>query len=160
GTGTGGGVAVPTSGGSSGPAFRSTILAGNTATTASPDVARPATSPAVSQGSNVVGDGSGTPGFVDGANGDRVRGGTLPVLDARLGPLGANGGQTPTPMPLNASPAVDRGSNPDGLGTDQRGTGFPRVLGLATDAGAVESPYSPPRATAVLTDVTAVGPTH
>jgi hypothetical protein len=36
------------------------------------------------------------------------------------------------------SPAVDAGANPLGLVADQRGAGFPRVLGAAADIGAFE----------------------
>lgn len=73
-------------------------------------------------------------GFVDtGAN-------ALPFgLDPRLGALAFNGGPTPTMLPLPGSPLRDRGANPTSLITDQRGTGFARTLGSATDIGAVES---------------------
>jgi hypothetical protein len=63
---------------------------------------------------------------------------TAPV-DARLAPLGNYGGPTQTMMPLPGSPAIDQGSpvNP-AFTTDQRG--FPRLLGLRPDIGAVEGP--------------------
>jgi hypothetical protein len=38
------------------------------------------------------------------------------------------------------SPAIDAGSNPHDLDFDQRGAGFPRVLGAAPDIGAFEAP--------------------
>jgi hypothetical protein len=60
-------------------------------------------------------------------------------IDPRLGSLADNGGLMPTRLPLEGSPLLDRGSNPSGLTTDQRGTGFDRVLGSAVDIGAVES---------------------
>jgi hypothetical protein len=42
-------------------------------------------------------------------------------------------------MPLLAgSPAIDAGSNPSALTTDQRGTGFGRVVGTAADIGSFE----------------------
>jgi parallel beta-helix repeat protein len=56
-----------------------------------------------------------------------------------VGPLGNYGGPTPI-CPLTAvSPAIDAGSNPDGLACDQRGPGFPREspVGLP-DIGAAE----------------------
>ncbi len=56
-----------------------------------------------------------------------------------LGPLAPNGGPTRTHALLPGSPAIDAGSNPLGLTTDQRGTGFPRVLGGTADMGAHES---------------------
>ena len=56
-----------------------------------------------------------------------------------LGPLAYNGGTTRTHALLAGSPAIDAGSNPLGLTTDQRGAGFPRVVGGASDMGAYES---------------------
>ncbi len=40
---------------------------------------------------------------------------------------------------LPGSPAINTGSNPLGLVTDQRGAGFPRTVGAGTDMGAYES---------------------
>ena len=57
-----------------------------------------------------------------------------------LGPLNANGGPTRTHALLGGSPAINTGSNPLGLATDQRGAGFPRVNGGQADIGAYESP--------------------
>ena len=56
--------------------------------------------------------------------------------DPRLGPLRSNGGPTRTHALAPGSPAVDAGSNDDGLAFDQRG--FPRSYGAATDIGAFE----------------------
>ena len=58
----------------------------------------------------------------------------------KLGPLQDNGGPTFTRMPLAGSPAIDRGL-PGGTPPtfDQRGTGFPRVIGGRVDVGAVET---------------------
>lgn len=53
-----------------------------------------------------------------------------------LGPLSFNGGATRTHPLLLQSPAIDAGSNPLGLATDQRGSGFPRVIGGTADMGA------------------------
>jgi hypothetical protein len=60
-------------------------------------------------------------------------------LDARLAPLGDYGGPTRTMVLLPGSPAIDQSSpvNP-AFTTDQRG--FPRLLGLRPDIGAVEGP--------------------
>src|SRR5207244_11746443 len=55
------------------------------------------------------------------------------------------------------SPALGRGSNPAGLTTDQRGAGFPRTVGLATDIGAFEGITPPPTASGTFADVTAPG---
>ena len=70
--------------------------------------------------------------------------------DPQLGALGGNGGPTQTQLPAATSPAIDAGSNPLALSTDQRG--LPRTADLAgpnagdgTDIGAVEvSPPAPP----------------
>lgn len=58
--------------------------------------------------------------------------------DPMLLPLADNGGPTLTHELGSGSPAIDAGSNPEALGNDQRGTGFPRVLGAGADIGAVE----------------------
>lgn len=65
--------------------------------------------------------------------------GTLAV-DPGLLPLGDHGGPTPTHALATDSPAIDRGSNPGHFADDQRGTGYPRVSGPATDIGAFELP--------------------
>jgi len=59
-------------------------------------------------------------------------------VDPLLGPLAFNGGPTRTRALYAVSPAIDGGSNPLSLVTDQRGTGFPRVVGAAVDIGAYE----------------------
>src|SRR5262249_5148888 len=80
---------------------------------------------------NVLGDLRGVP-FTGSAN--------LPFgIDPQLSPLANNGGATPTRLPLPGSPLRERGSNPTGLANDQRGAGYPRILGSAADIGAVES---------------------
>lgn len=64
-------------------------------------------------------------------------------VDPLLGPLGDNGGPTPTHAPSQFSPAIDGGA-PEGcrdpagrvIAIDQRG--LPRVVGAACDIGAVE----------------------
>ncbi len=60
-------------------------------------------------------------------------------VDPLLGPPAFNGGPTRTQALLAGSPAINAGSNPSGLTTDQRGAGFPRTTGLATDIGAYEA---------------------
>ncbi len=66
-------------------------------------------------------------------------------LDALLGPLTDNGGQTQTMALLTGSPAINAGDNalavaPNGtaLKTDQRGKGFNRIVGGTVDMGAFE----------------------
>ncbi len=68
--------------------------------------------------------------------------GTLPgdtlSVSPLLGPLADNGGPTMTHALLAGSPAIDAGNNVAALATDQRGTGFARVVGVAADIGAFE----------------------
>ncbi|MEP7208911.1 MAG: choice-of-anchor Q domain-containing protein [Casimicrobiaceae bacterium] len=66
--------------------------------------------------------------------------GNLLGIDPMLAPLAANGGPSRTQALLPGSPAINAGSNPLGLATDQRGIGFPRVNGGTADMGAYESP--------------------
>lgn len=82
-------------------------------------------------------------GFVRGANniiGRATPWTSLPPdtlsVDPLLAPLANNGGPTKTHALLNGSPAIDRGSNLRHRLYDQRGPGFPRVKGTATDIGA------------------------
>jgi hypothetical protein len=74
-------------------------------------------------------------------------------IDPKLGPLQDNGGPTETMALLPGSPALNTGSNPDGLSTDQRGYG-PRNAGGGVDIGAFQLgarpvPPSPPPAPVV-----------
>jgi Right handed beta helix region len=80
--------------------------------------------------------------------------------DLVLGPLAMNGGPTPTHALLYSSPCLNAGSNPAGLTTDQRGTGYSRVFGGQADIGAYEAqttlppPPPPPAVVAVTLPVT------
>lgn len=58
--------------------------------------------------------------------------------DPRLLPLADNGGPTKTHALGAGSPAVDAGNNNAALSTDQRGSGFPRIVGGGPDIGAYE----------------------
>jgi hypothetical protein len=60
------------------------------------------------------------------------------TADPMLGPLRDNGGETQTLALSPDSPAIDRGSNIEGLVHDQRGAPFPRVDGARADIGAFE----------------------
>jgi len=75
---------------------------------------------------NLIGTG-GAGGLGNGVNNNQVG-----VTDARLAPLGGNGGPTQTHALLPGSPALDAGSNTlatnAGLTTDQRGSGFARAV--------------------------------
>jgi len=90
---------------------------------------------------NLIGTG-GSGGLTNVANGNHVD-----VADPGLGTLGNNGGPTQTIPLLPGSPAIDAGNtakaldaNGTPLATDQRGVGFPRVLGAQVDIGAFEAP--------------------
>jgi hypothetical protein len=140
--------------------LESSIVAGNTqprSTNPSPDLAA-TSSPSIT----IVADHS-LIGVADtvtlSASSADNRTGTLAApLDPRLRPLADNGGPTPTHLPHLDSPAIDHGSNPAGLPTDQRGNG--RVLGAAPDIGAVErTPGVPDAAPGPLAAVTEPGGT-
>ena len=81
---------------------------------------------------------------------------TIVGRSAQLAPL-ANYGGTVTGAPghattgalkthilYNGSPAIDAGVNPEGFLFDERGNGFPRTVGPATDIGAVEGSIPSP----------------
>ena len=79
---------------------------------------------------NLIEDGSGT-GLT----------GTI-VADPNLGTLADNGGPTRTFVLLVGSFAIDAGDNtliPVSIITDQRGTGYARIVGGTVDIGAFES---------------------
>src|SRR5690606_708942 len=67
----------------------------------------------------------------------------LKNVDPMLGPLAFNGGPTQTHALLAGSPAIDKGSNPAALTTDQRGAPFVRVSGPQADIGAYEKQATP-----------------
>ena len=91
-----------------------------------------------SGGNNLISNGDNATGFNNGVNGDIVGTAANPV-DPLLGTVQNNGGTTPTAALLTGSPAIDAGSNPRSLDTDQRGAGFARVKGSQTDIGAFEA---------------------
>jgi hypothetical protein len=59
-------------------------------------------------------------------------------VEARLGPLQDNGGPTQAMALLPGSPAINAGDNTGAPAYDQRGSGFPRIVGGAIDIGAFE----------------------
>src|SRR5208337_4446719 len=95
----------------------------------------------VSGAYNLIGTG-GSGGLTNGINGNQV-GVANPGLAAALAD---NGGPTQTIALLPGSPATDKGSNAlavdpttgQPLTTDQRGTGFPRIVNNIVDIGAYE----------------------
>jgi hypothetical protein len=105
---------------------RNTILAGNTVSVGSgPDLNGVLTS----LGHDLIGNTNGASGFVAS---------DLLNVNPLLGQLQDNGGPTQTMAPLPGSPAVDAGDNIDAPDFDQRGPGFPRIVGGAMDIGALE----------------------
>ena len=100
----------------------------------------------ISGGNNLIGNGDDVVGFIDGVNGDLVGSDgddpnnpqTELLIEPNLGELQNNGGSTVTFALLEGSPAIDAGSNPNNLETDQRGEGFARTVGSSTDIGAYE----------------------
>jgi len=132
--------------------FESTIIFGNVSADA--------------PGAQISG-GPGTWSFKNSVLGSKVSianyvdlGGNLPIgTDPLLGPLQNNGGQSKTTLPGSGSPVRNAGSNPASLSFDQRGSGFPRVLGGKADIGAVESVDPVPIAQASVSNVVIGGGT-
>jgi hypothetical protein len=87
-----------------------------------------------------------TPITLGGSN-NLIRSITAPLIlppgtlrtSAHLLPLAANGGSTRTHALGVGSPALDAGTNAQGLANDQRGAGFARVFGSSADIGAYEA---------------------
>jgi hypothetical protein len=88
----------------------------------------------ISGGNNLIGNGEGETGFINGVNGDIVGTSTQPI-NALLGSLADNGGFTQTMALISGSPAINAGSNILKLQLDQRGLN--RSVGQ-TDIGAFE----------------------
>jgi hypothetical protein len=135
--GIGGGIWGSASGGSA-ISLESCVVAGNSAG-AAPDILVSA----VNAKTSSIFSHAGISTFND-LGGNRPAG-----EDPLLEPLQANGGPTKTHLLLPGSPCVNTGSNPANLTTDQRGSGFPRVLGGAPDMGAAEGIDVNPRVTNV-----------
>lgn len=130
--------------------LQNTIVIGNTAETIGNSEVPDDISGVIESYSNVLVGNPGTAGqMVDGTNGSIIgsMNGTqlLPPSEV-IGALAENGGPTKTHALVGGSPAIDAGDTAlavglDGataLATDQRGTGFPRVVGSSVDIGAWE----------------------
>ncbi|MEM7343798.1 MAG: choice-of-anchor Q domain-containing protein [Chloroflexota bacterium] len=88
---------------------------------------------------NLIGNGDSS-GLTNGVNGNLL-GTTGSLINAMLGVLQNNGGNTLTHLPSPGSPAINTG-NPAFIAPptqDQRGTGFDRVFDSRLDIGAVEA---------------------
>src|SRR5262249_2568421 len=103
--------------------IRNTIIAQNFVDTTGigPDVWGAATS----SGHNLIGDSSGSTGFVNGTKSDQVGTSANPI-DPKLAPLANNAGPTKPHALLAGSTAIDRGDNTNAPATDQRGVARPR----------------------------------
>jgi CSLREA domain-containing protein len=103
---------------------------------------------AASSAYDLVGDGTGETGIVNGSNGNQVGTSASPI-NPQLAPLGDNGGPTPTMALLPGSPAIDRipasGGCGVGIVTDQRGLPRPSGAGGLCDVGAFEVQSSLPQ---------------
>jgi CSLREA domain-containing protein len=135
--GVGGGLAIynPTPGIVTELAVKNTIVAGNGGPTGPSDCGTVAM---IASDHNLSSDASCM--FTDP--------GSKQNADAKLGPLGANGGETDTMALLAGSPAIDAGTNEGCPSADQRGVARPQ--GAACDIGAFElvpTPPSPPKTT-------------
>jgi parallel beta-helix repeat protein len=102
---------------------------------------------AVAGVNNLIGDGTGMTGLTNGMNGNQV-GSSGNLIDPLITPLGNYGGPTQTMALLPGSPAIGTGTtsvvtNPPFSGaspfTDQRGTGFARIVNGAVDIGAFQT---------------------
>jgi hypothetical protein len=69
--------------------------------------------------------------------------GNLVGVSAQLGALANNGGSTRTHALQAGSQAINAGSNPLNAPTDQRGAGYARIVGTASDMGAFEFGATP-----------------
>jgi CSLREA domain-containing protein len=135
--------------------LKSSTLVGNSASTAGGGIANEGTATLANtivagstHGGNCSGfDAAGTSNMADdptcGPAFTRVR-----LARLRLGPLANNGGPTETIALRHGSVAIDAGDNgaAQGLITDQRGQGYPRIVGPRVDIGAFE--VQRPRSTA------------
>lgn len=95
---------------------------------------------------NIIGDPGTSGGLTNGVQGNLVgrdqMSSVLPIEEILRPELGFHGGRTPNYLPVPGSPAIDAGT-PDFLISaetefDQRGPGFPRVIGELPDIGSVE----------------------
>lgn len=112
--------------------LQSSIVANNTVAGANADIA--------TMGAFTIG---GSNNLVTAAAANVTLPGETLQSDPRLWPLADYGGVTHTMALQVGSPAVDAGANPSSLASDQRGAGFPRVLGAGADIGAFEGTLAP-----------------
>ena len=111
--------------------LESTIVADNIANHSAPDIRNGGSSTTVTASNSLIEDGTITNDLGNNITGQD------PLLDPQG--LQDNGGPTKTIALQRNSPAINAGSNPLGLTTDQRGEA--RTLGGGTDIGAYETPF-------------------
>ncbi len=145
-SGNGGGIARIA--GTNSLAVCSTIVAGNNGAT-SPDMAFDAATSVASSHSLI---GVADVGNFTLSGMDNYTGSTATPLDAMLMPLAINLGTAKTHALMAGSPAINTGSNTGGLSFDQRGAGFVRTSGSATDIGAFETQYAPTVQSIIVND--------
>jgi predicted outer membrane repeat protein len=89
---------------------------------------------------------------VENTSGSRIVNNLITSTDPGLGPLGDNGGNTATMVPLPGSPLIDAGTQlVASFATDQRGA--PRFVDVI-DIGAVEAQPAPPETTTTVPETT------
>ena len=121
--------------------LQNTLVANDTASVNGPDIFGN-----VNQANNdLIGNGTGSAGIVDGVNGNMVGTQNSPI-NPFLGTLQFNGGPTATMALLVGSRAIDAGSNTGAPPTDQRG--LHRIVNGTADIGAYE--FQPPSTTTML----------
>jgi len=136
--------------------LNSTIVAANAATSGGADV-NAAVAIVIAGGDNLVGVADVGNFTLSGTN--QTGTAALP-LDPLLAGLASNGGPTQTHALQIGSPAFNNGNNALALANDQRGTGFPRVLGSQADIGAYEGVTVIPGAKATLPNVPPASATY
>ncbi|HVK10336.1 MAG TPA: right-handed parallel beta-helix repeat-containing protein, partial [Gemmataceae bacterium] len=132
------------------------VVSGNTATTAGPDILTGATGTTLNVNFSAVGAAGGH--TLSGTSGNNLAHGA----SLQLGNLANNGGLTQTRAPAAGSPLINAGSAaflPGGTTFDQRGFGYVRSY-EGVDIGAMEvQPEGVPFAVATAADVTVIGAT-
>ncbi|MEZ5426428.1 MAG: choice-of-anchor Q domain-containing protein [Pyrinomonadaceae bacterium] len=141
---------------------RNTIVAGNGFNCGSRGIAPDYYNKLNSQGYNLIGiqtcgtTGGGMPFCFTDIMGDTT--GNIVNVNAQLGSLADNGGQTLTHALLSGSPAINAGSNAKAtdqnnnpLTTDGRGAGFPRINNSTVDMGAYETLLLPANTMTTIT---------
>jgi hypothetical protein len=114
--------------------LQSTIVAANAAANGRPDLAKGSSGVALTPDHSLLG--AADTVTLTGSSANNLTGTTASPLNPLLGPLASYGGSTQTMPLLAGSPALNAGSNPAALATDERGNS--RVVGTAPDIGAYE----------------------